>query len=955
MAFAVEKLVVFNPTRSTAMRSKPWRGVLIVVAAFSLMLPVAAADEPTLLQKKAVPPVTEATANSKEASPATMVWPEGATVSGRVLDHRGAPVENAEVLLLGQERIIVDADRRNWFVPERESPRPPSTRSDRNGAFKITRERGTADRLAVIAQDPLFWVVSRNRLQQADNVELKLPAAGTIAVQCDLPNKPSKMPVIIELTSFDGVTWHSDSLRFHMSSYSLVNPGEKVFEHLSPGHYAVQLYNEARTGANSRLLTDMDRQLVEVASEKQSSIRFDRKIGRPLAGQVLGMENADLRYALLTIHHAGPEEVLGNDGRRGRRYLAFDVISINSDGRFTTDPIPPGKYTASLFAVLASTPQLSSQSSDFSGQGSFTVPEQGDLPKVEIVAKANARPNLSTVTDLRIRAVDEEGKPVSKLQAMIHTAEAGYGPWVDGGEGIVFLGGPSQYRAAALDVMVRADGFATGFARFEGEQRDKLSKGEATVMLRRGKPVQLRFNLPQELTWPKGMLPETYFDNMQERVRIMRQSVNRRPGAVVDFNILNLREIGESRFEFRVAQETPRFHVAIHAPGFLQFFEAGSFTLADVKNGNLELDVPRPGTVEVSFEPGEHARAEGPFESASLNLMRQLQGDSYLTVATSAVGTLTPKMKVTDLAPGNYLVDVRTQPKDESKPLPDSQINLGAYFDRRNVTLAAGQSEQIDFRSVPYLPNAFRGSRTAVVRIKAPDGKPATDRNVQINYFDGHYGSQVVFEGNVPASGDIVLSGITDKVPSSSRPNRAYSVSLQGKRLGSFAFAKESTTEEFDFVLTPVAGDLAPDVELTNLTTDNVIKLSSLRGKVVFLEFWATWCGPCQEPMAKLNTLVTEQSAAWKDRVVIVPVSIDGEQARVKSHVQSRSWTGLDHFWTGGSEGSDFDAPAARSFVVSGVPEAVLIGPDGRIRWRGHPLEQFSGKNLKVLIDDALK
>jgi len=937
------------------MRSKPSRGVLIDVVAFSLMLPVAVADEPTVPQEKAAPPVPEAAANAKDAGPATMVWPEGATVSGRVLDHRGAPVENAEVLLLGPERIIVDADRRNWFVPERESPKPPSTRSDRNGAFKITRERGTADRLAVIAQDPLFWVVSRSRLQQADNVELKLPAAGTLAVHCDLPNKPSKMPVIIELTSFDGVTWHSDSLRFHMSSYSLANPGERVFEHLPPGHYAVQLYNEAQTGPNSRLLTDMDRQLVEVAAEKQSSIRFDRKIGRPLTGQVLGLENADLRYARLTIQHVGPEEVLGKDGRRGRRYLAFDVISINSDGRFTTDPIPPGEYTASLFAVLASTPQLSRQSSDFSGQGSFTVPEQGDLPKVEIVAKANARTDLSKVTDLRIRAVDEEGKPVSKLQAMIHTAEAGYGPWVDGGDGIVFLGGPGQYRAAALDVLVRADGFATGVARFEGEQRDKLSKGEATITLLRGNPVQLQFHLPQGMTWPKGTLPETYFDNMQERVRIMRQSVNRRSDVVVDFNILNLREMGDGRFEFRLAQETPRFHAAIHAPGFLQFFEGGSFTRADVKSGSLEIELPSPAAMEVSFEPGEHARAEGPFKSASLHLMRQLQGDSYLTVATSAGGTLTPKLKVTDLAPGNYLVDVRTQPTDESQPLPNTQINLGAYFDRRTVELAAGQSEQVDFRSVPYQVDAFRGSRTAVVRIKTPDGKPATDRNVQVAYFDGHYGSQVVFEGAVPASGDIVLSGITDKVPPSSPPNRAYSISLDGKWLGSFAFAKQLTTEEFDFFLTPVEGDLAPDVELTNLATGNVIKLSSFRGKVVFLEFWATWCGPCQEPMAKLNALATERSAAWKDRVAIVPVSIDGEQAQAKSHIQSRSWTGLDHFWTGGSNGDGFDAPAARSFVVSGVPEAILIGPDGRIRWRGHPLEQFSGKNLNVLIDDALK
>ena len=107
--------------------------------------------------------------------------------------------------------------------------------------------------------------------------------------------------------------------------------------------------------------------------------------------------------------------------------------------------------------------------------------------------------------------------------------------------------------------------------------------------------------------------------------------------------------------------------------------------------------------------------------------------------------------------------------------------------------------------------------------------------------------------------------------------------------------------------------------------------------------------------MAKLNALGDEQSDAWKDRVAIVPVSIDSEQARVKSHVQQRGWTELEHFWSGGSKGGDFEAPAARAFVVTGVPEAVLIGPDGRILWRGHPLDKSNGKDLKSRIEDALK
>jgi len=463
----------------------------------------------------------------------------------------------------------------------------------------------------------------------------------------------------------------------------------------------------------------------------------------------------------------------------------------------------------------------------------------------------------------------------------------------------------------------------------------------------------LRFKLPANMTWPKATLPEVYFDVMQQRVAMMRQPSNRR-GDASDFNMLNLREIAPGRFEFRLAQDTPRFHVAVHAPGILQHFEAGAFTLADLKQGVLEIDVPLPATLDVSFAPGEHAANDGPFKSGWLNVMRQIQGNSYLDVASSGDATLTPKLKLTDLAPGNYLITARTQPKDETKAPPGEEINVGAYFDRKSLTLKAGQAERIDFRSAPFDPNAFRGKRTAVVRIRTPDGKPAKDRKASIRYFDGHYGSLNVYSGPVPESGEIVLSEITDKVSLQSSYG-PYDVRVEGKHVGFFRFTKETPSQEFEFALAPAAGDMAPDVELTRLETGEAVRLSSLRGKLVFLEFWATWCGPCQEPMAKLNALADEQIPAWKDRVAIVTVSIDAERARAKTHVQQRGWNKLNHFWAGGGSEADFDSPAARAFVVSGVPEAFLIGPDGRILWRGHPLEKFGGKDAKVRIEDAIR
>ncbi|HEY4261820.1 MAG TPA: thioredoxin-like domain-containing protein [Schlesneria sp.] len=896
--------------------------------------------------------LTKATDETKDS--ASAFWEEGATVQGRVLDHRNQPVANAEVLLLGRERIIVESERRTWFVPERDLSKPLSTRTDKDGRFSITREQGTADRLAVIAQDPLLWVVPRSGLSSGQDVEITLPEAGSLAVQCDLPGKPAKQSVMIDLKTFDGITFNRDSLRFHSATSSLVNPGETVFKHLPPAEYAVQRNQDTKTGSNTTLMMGADRRIVKIESAKQASVTIDRSIGKPLSGQVLGLENAELRYAYLTISGFGPEEVFGANGKKSRMLVAFDVIPITSDGHFTTDPIPPGEYMTNLFAVLESTPQLSSQSSDFSGESRFSIPEQGNHPKVEIIAKAEAPLDLADVTDLRLRVVGEDGKPIPKFEAMVHTANAGYGRWVGGRDGLVFLGGATEYRDAALEILVRANGYSPIIARFATKERDKLTKGEATVTLRRGQKVQLQFHLPEGMTWPKGAVPEAYFDDLQSRVRMMRQPVNRRPELVSDFNMLNLHESGEGEFEFWLANETPQFHVAIHVPGFLRCFESGPFTLADVKDGKLEIDVPRPATLDASFGPGDHADSAAPFKSVSLDVMRKLQGDSYLEVATQASPSVTPSLKLNDLAPGEYMISVRTQPEEGHQNVAGTTINLGRYFDRQTLTLKAGQSERMALRAAPFDSNAFKGSRNAIVRIRTTEGEPAKGRNASITYYDGHYGSLDVFSGIVPASGDIELKGITDKAVSSTA-QRSYVVTVDGKRLGAFGFTNESPTQEFEFVLTPDVGDVAPDLRLTNLATGEELLLSSYRGQVVFLEFWATWCGPCQQPMAKLNAICSEPLAAWKDRVAIVPVAINSDAAKVKAHVQQRGWTALNPFWAGESEAGDFDTPAARAFVVSGIPTALLIGPEGRILWRGHPMDASEGKDLKSRIDDALK
>lgn len=128
-------------------------------------------------------------------------------------------------------------------------------------------------------------------------------------------------------------------------------------------------------------------------------------------------------------------------------------------------------------------------------------------------------------------------------------------------------------------------------------------------------------------------------------------------------------------------------------------------------------------------------------------------------------------------------------------------------------------------------------------------------------------------------------------------------------------------------------GTPAPDAGFVRIADGGAGRLAELRGKIVILDFWATDCGPCQAPMAKLQTYADE-NPAWGDRVAIVSLSIDDELGVAKTHLERKGWNRSLNLWA--SDGG-WKSGAAQAFRVRGIPTCYVIDANGVIAAAGHP------------------
>ena len=119
-------------------------------------------------------------------------------------------------------------------------------------------------------------------------------------------------------------------------------------------------------------------------------------------------------------------------------------------------------------------------------------------------------------------------------------------------------------------------------------------------------------------------------------------------------------------------------------------------------------------------------------------------------------------------------------------------------------------------------------------------------------------------------------------------------------------------------------GALAPDLTLTT-AEGTMVKLSSLRGQYVLLDFWASWCKPCRAENPNVRASYDE----FKGKGVgftVYAVSLDDNRAKWLQAVQQ---DGLP--WTHVSDLVGWQSPAAKTYKVISIPSSWLVDPNGRI------------------------
>jgi peroxiredoxin len=117
-------------------------------------------------------------------------------------------------------------------------------------------------------------------------------------------------------------------------------------------------------------------------------------------------------------------------------------------------------------------------------------------------------------------------------------------------------------------------------------------------------------------------------------------------------------------------------------------------------------------------------------------------------------------------------------------------------------------------------------------------------------------------------------------------------------------------------------GKVFPDFDEKDLT-GQPLSIAKYKGKIVLIDFWATWCGPC---VAELPNVIEAYKKYHEQGFEIIGISLDEEEAKLKSFIAEKNMTWQQYF-----DGQGWKNKLSQKYGITSIPATFLLDRDGQV------------------------
>ncbi|WP_460553561.1 redoxin domain-containing protein [Hymenobacter daeguensis] len=315
-------------------------------------------------------------------------------------------------------------------------------------------------------------------------------------------------------------------------------------------------------------------------------------------------------------------------------------------------------------------------------------------------------------------------------------------------------------------------------------------------------------------------------------------------------------------------------------------------------------------------------------------------------VKTDAAGNFT--LKGAALAPGIF--QLKVDDANQVLLLLDNKTRVQISGDAKSLPATYSVKGSKDTEMLRQLTKVMEGSKGQLESLgqrynaAGQAGKADEMKAIEKEYFAIQKGNTSKVKSLIRHNATAVASGFA--VGAFINPEEEFAfadsvATIQRKANPNSPFTKELTAR-LEPMRATAPGTEAPEINLPT-PEGKTLALSSLRGKYVLIDFWASWCGPCRQE----NPNVVKAYNQFKDKgkgFTIYSVSLDQDKAKWEKAIASDNLT-----WHHVSDLAGWNSVAGAAYGVKSIPASFLLDPQGKIIAKNLRGEALAAKLAEVL------